>query len=222
MPSASPKTPVRTTRGRPRSEQARRAILAAALELVRDEGYRAVTIDSVAKRAGVARTTIYRWWPSVAALLVDVLMDLSNIVAPPPVVGDDPLRAIRIEMRRIAAVGSELAGRLFTGLLGDAQHDPRVRTELLERLIYPRREASARSLRDAQARGLLRDDVNPYVALDLFYGPIFYRMLAGHEPMTERFATQVFERARDGMAPIAGNGKRTPTRTPARTPKRKQ
>jgi len=222
MPSTSPKTPVRATRGRPRSEQARRAIIAAALELLRDEGYRAATIDSVAKRAGVARTTIYRWWPSVAALLVDVLMDLSNEVAPPPVVGPDPLRAIRLEMRHIAAASSGLAGRVFTTLLGEAQHDPHIRTELLDRLIHPRREASARAIRAAQARGLLRDDVSPAVATDLFFGPIFYRMFAGHEPTTERFATQTFERVRDGLAPIAGNGKPTPTQKPARTPKRKQ
>jgi AcrR family transcriptional regulator len=202
MAAAPLELPARAPRGRPRSEQARRAILAAALELVRDEGYRAVTIESVAKRAGVARTTIYRWWPSVAALLVDVLMELSNVVAPPPT-GDDPLRAIRLEMRRIAAAMPELPGRVLSALMGEAQHDPRIRAELLDRLIYPRREASARAIRDAQARGLLRDDVSPYVATDLFYGPIFYRMLAGHEPTTERFATQVFERVRDGLAPSA-------------------
>ena len=200
MPPTPLEPAVRAPRGRPRSEQARRAILGAALDLVRDEGYAAVTIDSVAKRAGVARTTIYRWWPSSGALLVDVLMDLATLVAPPPT-GSDPLRAIRLEMRRIAAIAAELPGRLLLALVGEAQHDPRIRAELLERLIYPRRDASARAIRDAQARGLLRDDVSPYVATDLFYGPIFYRMIMGHEPATERFATQTFERVLDGMAP---------------------
>ena len=218
MPSVRPDPSVRAPRGRPRSEQARRAILTAALELVRDEGYRAATIDSVAKRAGVARTTIYRWWPSIAALLVDVLLELGTVPAPPPVPGDDPLRAIRLEMRRIAAVTTELTGRLYGVLVGEAQHDPQIRVELLERLIYPRREATARVVREAQALGLLRDDVHPTVVTDLFYGPIFYRMLSGHEPTTERFATQVFERVRDGLAPsetkrIGGKGKRPSTRS---------
>lgn len=200
MSSIPAERPAGAPRGRPRSEQARRAILRAALDLVRDEGYPAVTIDGVAKRAGVARTTIYRWWPSTAALLVDVLMDLSATVAPPPT-GRDPLRAIRLEMRRIAAVSTELPGRLLLALVGAAQHDPQIRTELLERLIYPRREASARAIRDAQARGLLRDDVHPMIATDLFYGPIFYRVIMGHEPATERYATQIFERVVSGMAP---------------------
>ena len=209
MPRLTSDSPARPPRGRPRSEQARRAILTAALEIVRDEGYRDATIDSVAKRAGVARTTIYRWWPSIAALLVDVLLELGTVTAPPPSPGGDPLRAIRLEMRRIASVTTELTGRLYSVLVGEAQHDPQIRTELLERLIYPRREATARVVREAQARGLLRDDVHPAVVTDLFYGPIFYRMLSGHEPTTERFATQVFERVRDGLAPMEGKGKRS-------------
>lgn len=204
MPRQAPETPARAPRGRPRSEQARRAIHAAVLEIVRDEGYRAVTIDSVARRAGVARTTIYRWWPSIAALLVDVVLELGMANAPPPVVGGDPLRAIRLEMRRIAAVTAELTGRLYAVLLGEAQHDPQIRAELQERLINPRRAASARVVREAQARGLLRDDVSVSTTLDLFYGPIFHRMLSGHEPNTERFAKEVFERVLGALTPIDG------------------
>jgi AcrR family transcriptional regulator len=196
----TPSDSARAPRGRPRSEQARRAILTAAQELLRDEGYPAVTVDAVAKRAGVARTTIYRWWPSSGALLIDVLMEISTTVAPLPV-GNDPLRAIRLEMRRIAAISSKLPGIVLRALLAEAQHDPQIRTALLEHLIYPRREASSRAIREAQARGLLRHDVHPYVVTDLFYGPIFYRMLMGHEPTTDRFAAQVFERVVGGMAP---------------------
>ena len=54
---------------------------------------------------------------------------------------------------------------------------------------------------EAQARGLLRDDVHPHVAVDLLYGPIFYRLLMGHAPATARFATQAFARVLDGLAP---------------------
>jgi hypothetical protein len=133
-------------------------------------------------------------------IAVDVLVELGATVAPPPG-GGDPLRAIRLEMRRIAAVAVELPGRILSAVLGEAQHDPAVRVALLERLIYPRREATMRVIRDAQARGLLRADVAPNVIADLFYGPIFYRMLMGHEPSTERFATQTFERVLAGLTP---------------------
>jgi AcrR family transcriptional regulator len=207
MPRQRPAEPTRShhsaqpTRGRPRSEQAHRAVLTATLELLRDEGWAALTIDAIAKRAGVARTTIYRWWPSSSVIAVDVLVELGATAAPPPPGGGDPRRAIRLEMRRIAAVAVELPGRILSAVLGEAQHDPAVRVALLERLIYPRREATMRVIRDAQARGLLRADVAPNVIADLFYGPIFYRMLMGHEPSTERFATQTFERVLAGLTP---------------------
>lgn len=191
----------RAQRGRPRSEQARRAILAAALELARDEGYAALTIDAIAKRAGVARTTIYRWWPSAGSIAVDVLIELGATLAPPPTPGGDPLRAIRLEMRRIASVAAELPGQLLAAILGEAQNDPAIRVALMERIIYPRREATMRVVREAQALGLIRDDVSPPVVTDLFFGPIFYRMLMGHDIATERFATQTFERTLAGLAP---------------------
>jgi hypothetical protein len=107
---------------------------------------------------------------------------------------------------------------LYAVLLGEAQHDPQIRAELHERLIGPRREASARAVREAQARGLLRDDVSVSTTLDLFYGPIFHRMLSGHEPNTERFATQVFELVLEVLTPInadasAGRGSRSKARS---------
>jgi AcrR family transcriptional regulator len=206
MPRSRPATPspeprARPALGRPRSEQAHRAILAAALELVRDEGYVALTIDAIAKRAGVARTTIYRWWPSAGAIAVDLLIELGATLAPPPVSSGDPLRAIRSEMRKIAGVSLELPGHLLTAILGEAQNDPAIRVALLERLVYPRREATMRVVREAQALGLIRDDVSPPVVTDLFFGPIFYRMLMGHDVATERFATQTFERVLAGLTP---------------------
>src|SRR4051812_6085642 len=87
--------------GRPRSEQACQAVLAAALALVQEGGYPAATIEEIAARWGVAKTTIYRWWPSRPALMVDLMMRMAAAVAPPPV-GPDPLRALRTELGLVA------------------------------------------------------------------------------------------------------------------------
>lgn len=186
------------SRGRPRSEQARRAILKTAAALVEEGGYPALTVEAVADGAGVARTTIYRWWPNRAVLAVDVLVDLAAAVAPPPT-NADPLRAIRLELRKIAAAASGTAGALLLALLGEAQYDADVRTALHQRVTQPRREASMRAIRAAQDGGELRDDIHPSVILDLLYGPIFYRLLMGLDTPTERFAEQVFERVLDGV-----------------------
>src|SRR6185369_10152229 len=102
----------RPGRGRPRSEAAKRAVLAATRSLVEKGGYDAATIEAVATRAGVAKTTIYRSWPNRAALVVDLLMDMAGAAVPPPA-GPDALGSVRTEMRGIAAASDHLMGRLL-------------------------------------------------------------------------------------------------------------
>ena len=192
-PSRSP-----AVRGRPRSLGAKRAILDAARALVEKGGYQAATIEAIAARSGVAKTTIYRWWPNRTTLVVDLLVEMAAAEVPAPV-GRDPLRALRTELRRTAAVADAPLGRLLMSLLGEAQDDPELRVSLLKGLFHPRREASARVIRQAQASGALRPDVPPYMAADLLFGPLFYRMLFGHEQVTESFINQVFQYVMTGL-----------------------
>src|SRR5882672_11064500 len=119
--------------GRPRSEHAKRAVLDAVQELVEKGGYRAATIDAIAARSGVAKTTIYRWWPNRAALVVDLLAEIAAEQVPPPS-GPEPLQAIRQELDLIAEGSTALLGRLLTSLVVAADHDPEVRSALIERL----------------------------------------------------------------------------------------
>jgi AcrR family transcriptional regulator len=149
----------------------------------------------------VAKTTLYRWWPNRAALLVDLLVELANAVAPPPPEGGDPLRALRTELRRGAVALNGIVGQLVTSLLGEAQQDSQVRTALLEGLFYPRRTASVRAVRRAQESGMLRPDVPPHLAVDLLFGPLFYRAFVGHEPVTESFVKQVSQYVLEGLRP---------------------
>ncbi|MEO8140608.1 MAG: TetR-like C-terminal domain-containing protein [Gemmatimonadota bacterium] len=191
----------RATPGRPRSEPARRAVLRAARALVEKGGYAAATIDAIAARSGVAKTTIYRWWPNRPRLVVDLLVQLAAEAAPPPK-GRDPLRALRTELRLGARSADTILDRLLTSLLGEAQRDPEIRTALLEGLFYPRRVASVRAIRLAQESGAIRQDVPPYVAVDLFFGPLFYRMFVRHEPLTEDFMMQVFHHVMTGIGAV--------------------
>ncbi len=195
--SAAPQRP-----GRPRSQQARRAVLAAARALVTRSGYPAATIEAIAARSGVAKTTIYRWWPDRPALLVDLLAEISEEEVPPGLAGD-PMAALWTEMRLIASVGDKLLGRLFSSLLAEAQHDRVVRAALVERLFNPRREAMATVVRRAQTSGAIRGDVPAPLVVELLVAPLFVRMFVRHEPLTPRFAKQVFDEVREGLAPHA-------------------
>jgi len=191
-PTAAPR------RGRPRSQRARRAVLDAARAIVERGGYQAATIEAIAARSGVAKTTIYRSWPNRAALIVDLLMQMAGDAVPLPS-GSDPLGAVRTEMRGIAAAADHLMGRLLTSLVGEAQHDPEVRTALLNGLFHPRSNATAKMVHKAQTAGLLRKDIPAQVAVDLLVGPLFYRMLVRHRPLTDSFVTQVFRVVTAGL-----------------------
>src|SRR5215831_17709292 len=118
MYAERPSSPRARTRGRPRSESARRAVLDAARTLFARGGYPAATIEAISARSGVAKTTIYRWWANRAALLVDLLLESSTKVAAPA--GRDPLRALRAELQRFARAADALPGRLLQSLLGEA------------------------------------------------------------------------------------------------------
>lgn len=91
------------------------------------------------------------------------------------------MRSVRTELRQDVAAANGLTGQLLSSLLGEAQQDPEIRTALPEGLFYPRREASVGAIRRAQASGRIRPDVSPYLAVDLLFGPLFYRMLVRHD-----------------------------------------
>ena len=199
--------PSSPARGRPRSESAQRAVLNAARALVEHGGYPAATIDAIAARSGVAKTTIYRWWPNRPALVVDLLVRMAAAAAPPPA-GRDPLRALHAELRLVAAASDALPGRLLMSLLGEAEVDPDIRTALVQGLFNPRREATARIIRQAQDSGALRAAVPPLVVVDLLYGPLFYRKFIRNEPVTGHFVNQVFKHVLAGLSPRPGAAKR--------------
>jgi AcrR family transcriptional regulator len=213
-------TPRRTAAGgRPRSERARRAILEAAFELFEKGGYPAATIEAIAERSGVAKTTIYRWWPHRAALMVELLLTMAEQAAPPPA-GPDPMRALRTELHRVAEAVDAPPGRLLMALLSDALNDPEVRDALLVGLFAPRRKATADVIRKAQEAGAVRAGVSPELAVDLFFGPLFYKTLIRQEPATSGFLRQLYENVMTGLKP-ATRVQRPATRRGRRTSGRK-
>jgi len=190
------------TPGRPRSLHAQRAVLDAARALIEEGGYPAATIDAIAARSKVAKTTIYRWWSNRGALVVELLVWLAGTAAPIPE-GQDPVQALRTELRLVARASEQLPGRLLMALLGEAPHDPRIRTALAKQVFNPRRQATARVVRRAQDAGSMRADVAPLLVVDLLFGPLFYRKYIRGEPVPEAFVNQVFESVMAGLAPRA-------------------
>jgi AcrR family transcriptional regulator len=167
-----------------RSESSRRAILAATEELCRESGYRRLTIEAIAARAGVGKTTIYRWWPSKGAVVLELLDEAAVVGTAPPDTGDlaADLRSLLTEVIELSTPQDSAPG---VGLVAEALQDPELGRELRERLIEPRIGTFKQRLRRAQDAGELSPDADLDVALDLLYGPLYHR-LALHLGMPDR------------------------------------
>ena len=186
-------------RGRPRSEKARRAILQAAADLLLDQGGGHVSMDAVAERAGVSKATIYRWWPSKERLALEALLEWASAGSPPRDTGSlrgDLLALVRPWVRDIR--GRQF-GRVIARLVSEAQSDPALAADYDRHYLEPRREPMQAAFARAIDRGEARADLDPDVALDLVYGPLYHRLLQRHVPLTDRFAQQVVDIALNGI-----------------------
>ncbi|TMK61041.1 MAG: TetR/AcrR family transcriptional regulator, partial [Actinobacteria bacterium] len=105
--------------GRPRDASRDRAILAAALQILQEEGYRGLTIDGVAARAGVGRPTIYRRWPSKPALVVAALVEAAELALPVRDTGSLRGDLIAVQRRQVALMNSPESRRVTAGLVAD-------------------------------------------------------------------------------------------------------
>jgi AcrR family transcriptional regulator len=196
--TAEPRRP-----GRPRSEKAQAAILAAAIELLLEQGLQAMSMDVVAKRAGVSKATIYRWWPSKDVLALDALATEWQVAGHAATIDTGSLRGDLLARFRpwLRQLRQKPYGRVVAGLVAKAQADPAFAELYRERFVRPRRDATRPILQRAIERGEVAAGIDIEVALDLIYGPVYHRMLHGHAPLDERFARNVVDTALAGIAP---------------------
>jgi AcrR family transcriptional regulator len=146
-----------------------------------------VTVEAIAERAGVSKATVYRWWPNRAAVVMDGFLSIVSSEVPFPHTGH-AREDIRIHMRRLAEAFSGKIGRTVAALIAEGQSDPELAEALRSRWLSVRRTEAKEILRLGIERGELREDLDPEVAVDVLYGPIYYRMLVGHAPIGEDFA----------------------------------
>ena len=167
---------------RTRDEAAKTRVLSSARALVSEFGPRAVTIDDIAADARVGKQTIYRWWPSRSAVIMDALIELTDPI--PDVLPESTYEALRLQMRRVARMFASRNGELIRELVADGQGDPAVADDFRERFFAHRRARGAATLVDGVAKGELRSDLDVDIALDVLYGPLWLRLLVGHGRMS--------------------------------------
>jgi AcrR family transcriptional regulator len=159
-----------------RDEASRRAILDAALRLCAEVGYRHVTIEAIAARAGVSKTTVYRWWPSKGAVMLEAVDDAASVGAEHPNTGD-VAADLREQLTAVIGPLTPTKTSAVAGLIAEGLHDEELANDLGERLIRPHIDEFKERLRQAQRAGQLAADADLDVALNLSYGPIYHRLV---------------------------------------------
>ena len=186
-------------RGRPRSEQARVAVLRATSELMREVGLRAMTTEEIAARSGASKATIYKWWPNKYVVAVEAFLSEMLVESPDPDTGS-AREDLQIALRGLIRFYASTSGRVFAQLVGEAQFDPVIADELRDRLVGSRRQLVRAIFDRGIARGELRGDVDPEAAIDLVFGPAMYRLVAGHAPLDDAAADAIVDVAVRGLA----------------------
>ena len=182
-----------------RNEQARQAILRAALELCHERGYAALTMEGVAARAGVGKQTIYRWWPSKGTVVLEAFQEALRPQLDGAPEAGDPLSGLEKFLRRTAdLLAHPKYGPMLADLVGATQHDPALATEFHDQVSGPTREGTVARIRAAQAAGQLRD-LDPDLIADACFGPLWFRLLLMRTPPTPAYVESLVDALLTGL-----------------------
>ena len=178
-------------RGRPRNEELDRIVIQAAAQILSERGFDAMTIEEVASRACVAKTTIYRRWSTKGALALDAF--LGDFLSLQPTVDTGSLEGdLRQSLTSWAhAVIDTPTGRTLVRLVAEAQLDKQLATAWSERVLVPLRHQHGLMVERAINRGEIPNGSDVEAVMDMTYGPAYHRLLQGHLEITPPFIALV-------------------------------
>lgn len=161
------------------------------LQVLRTHGYRAVTIERIARKVGTARTTIYRRWPSKRHLVAYAV--LSEMGASPAADTGELRGDLEAAVRNLLRAFGGPMKQALAGLVTDMAQDPELATIIRQDVLAARRKSMHDALQRARARREIRDDLDTELVLDMLTGPFYYRALFGHAPITPRLTRDVVD-----------------------------
>ncbi|HET6296168.1 MAG TPA: TetR/AcrR family transcriptional regulator [Kribbella sp.] len=189
---------------RRRSDRAHAAILEAASQTVQELGYGKTTIEGIAARAGVGKQTIYRWWSSKGAVVIDALLAGQTETDWPDSgdLGTDLRLVLRATTLEFA---DERTSATLRALMLDMQDDPALSESVMTRMLGPQLEATKRRLRSAQQAGQVDAAVDLDLAVEVIFGPIYHRWILRTHPFDEAYADALTNLAIRALGPaVAG------------------
>ncbi len=178
-----------TRKGRPRSEKSRKAILNATNKLLLQTSVQELSIEAIAKKAKVGKTTIYRWWPNKTAVVMDALANQPGMQTPLPTASSHK-EAITMQLEKLIRLVDSNNGQTIAQLFSEAQASEVSLKIFKDNLLEPLMDAIRYSIEEGQKNGEFRTDISPTLAIDILCGPIFFRLMAHPDDLNEDFRSK--------------------------------
>lgn len=166
--------------GRPRSESSRRAILDATRRLLTHSSVQKLSIEAIAKKAGVGKTTIYRWWPNKSSVVMEAIFSQPafNNVLPTPRNG---VQGVTQQLDKLCRQMGGKNGRLVAEIIGEAQSDPEALKIFVQTYLQDRYNTLSSYIDGGKQTGEFSEDLDTDSAIDVVLGPVFFRLISGQE-----------------------------------------
>ncbi|WP_320172924.1 TetR/AcrR family transcriptional regulator [Maridesulfovibrio sp.] len=182
----------KTKAGRPRSEKAQQAVLNATYKLLNEHGGKKLTIEAIAREAGVGKPTIYRWWASLADIVLEAVLSQADLKIPVP-----PYESLKTTLRQFLRSSmksiNEGDGSNLRYLMSLAQQDESFRDRFRGNFVAKRQEILRSILEQASEAGEISLTQDLDILVDLIFGSMWYRLLIGHGAIDEAFADELTE-----------------------------
>lgn len=151
-------------------------------------------MDAVAKRANVGKPTLYKWWPSKAALIMAMFHERfsGTLQVPKAATAEESIRA---RMRHLIKEINGLFGKVVADLIAEGQSDPSILNELYEGHMRQRRASTVEEIERGKASGELSSEVVPELLIDSIFGPVYFRHLLRYAPLTQEYGSQLIDQA---------------------------
>jgi AcrR family transcriptional regulator len=186
--------PAKRKPGRPRSASAiaHDRILDAVFELLQTRSVRDLKIQEVCLKAGVSKPTIYKWWPTKAAMVM-AMFEQRMVRRLPSIESVSAEQLIRVAVPGLIRLFNGPFGKVAAEMIAAGQSEPAVLREFRDRYVLKRRKVAVKALNDAYASGEMKRSVGPELLLDLIFGPIYFRLLVKHQPLDQAFGRELLD-----------------------------
>lgn len=184
--------------GRPRCTKTRGAIMAAAYETLLERGLAGFSIEGVAARAGCAKTTIYRWWPSKGALAVEAFLAAVEPLLPFPDTGS-PIADLKVQLHAFATALNGPPGQVLADLIAEGQNHPETMKAFIAGYLVPRRQFVRARMAKGLETGAIRPDIDLDIALDALFGAIGGRALLWGRPLDPAWVEKLIDTVLRGV-----------------------